>query len=120
MQPLSTYFNVAANSNPITDPYTVGGGLDELLESMTVFHDTANGNVTISMRSTTLENTTIYALALGNFPPMNNIPLEVFVFPRSTTVPVNGGNCQFHTVVTSSNQSVTWSVQEPGGGTVIN
>lgn len=123
LQPILSAYG-AASTNFISDPYSANHqGLDLLFDTLSITSD--SGNLIISNKgneapilATALTSNSLSGQIDTTKIPNVETPGSVFIYP-STPFVGEGGTLTFRAVVMFTvNQSVSWSVVEPGGGTI--
>lgn len=119
LQPILTLYD--ASTNPISGVYTANHlSWDGLLDNIKIL-SSASGTVTFSNK---INNTVISTGLLtdpATWTPPTNIPqpsVVVHVKPAISEISTNQILNFSATVVNSSTYQVTWSIQEPGGGSI--
>ena len=121
LQPLLALYD-AEKSNPLTDIFIANHkGLDEVLDMVSV--DTSAGILTVKDRASSTNIVTGQPNASDKWTiDPTKIPtpqIRAVISPVFVKVPVGKGTVNFTAeVLRSANKKVTWSVVEPGGGTI--
>lgn len=125
LQPILSNYGVAT-ANFISEKYTANhSGLDLLFDMIEIA--ILNGNLTITNKVTAAiilttvvnGNTLNGQITTANIPSVPTLAIgSVYVYPMSSSVAA-GGAVNFKAIVIgATDQSVTWSVTEVGGGTI--
>lgn len=129
IRPVSEGYSVP-EFNPISGTFSANSidPFDRMLDNMKVNIDTTTGQVAIDMKDgagvwTNAIAPMMISAPLIQVPTDANIPVRVdyiqsFPRPMMSMVVNSGGKFQFIALVTKLGESLTWSVKEPGGGTV--
>ncbi|OGU14811.1 MAG: hypothetical protein A2076_18950 [Geobacteraceae bacterium GWC2_53_11] len=132
IKPLTEGYNLTT-FNPISGSFSANSidPFDCLLDNIKVNFNTSTGSVSIDVKSGSAGTWTPNAI-----PPMmisaptilpsagTNIPISVdfirsFPLPNIPMVVASGGKFSFIALVSKLGESLTWSVKEAGGGTIV-
>ena len=125
LQKILTPYGVAT-TNFISDGYTANHvGLDLLFDMVAITANSGSLVITNKVSGANILTTTVNGTTLSGTVVTSNIPTlttqtvgAVNVFSVSTTVAAGGTTSFKAIVIGTTNQAVTWSVVETGGGTI--
>lgn len=132
IKPLTEGYNLTT-FNPISGSFSANSidPFDCLLDNIKVNFNTSTGSVSIDLKSGSAGTWTPNAIppmmisAPTILPPTGtNIPISVdfirsFPLPNIPMVVASGGKFSFIALVSKLGESLTWSVKEAGGGTIV-
>ena len=125
LQQILSQYGVST-TNFISDEYTANHiGLDLLFDMIAIIVNNGNLTMTNKVSGAAILTTTLSSNSLSGQVIIANIPTiaiqslgAVYAYPANTAV-ASGGTTSFKAIVMGmSNQSVTWSVVEAGGGSI--